>query len=95
MKKDYIEIILTTFAVVAALFAIFLAVWKLAGSSPSIGEINAGFIILIASWLIILTYKFGRFEGMAKSGFHYARKDMMEVKEELKGIKAILLERRR
>lgn len=95
MKKNYIEAALMTLTVLAGIFAIFMAVWYLVGNSPTSGELNAGFIVLIASWLIILTFKFGSFEGMTKSSFHYAKRDMKDVKEELREIKEILLKRKR
>ncbi len=91
MKKDYIEITLTSITIVFALLVIFLLLWKLLGSSPTIEEITLGLTTILASWLINLSYKFGKSEGQqnqfeknVKDSFERVREDLKEIKQKLK-----------
>lgn len=91
MKKDYIEITLTSITVIFALLVIFLLLWKLLGSSPTIEEITLGLTTILASWLINLSYKFGKSEGQqnqfeknVKESFARIRDDLTEIKQKLR-----------
>ena len=91
MKKDYIEITLTSITVAFALLVIFLLLWKLLGSSPTIEEITLGLTAILASWLINLSYKFGKSEGQqnqfeknVKDSFQRIREDLIEIKQKLR-----------
>jgi len=91
MKKDYIEITLTSITVAFALLVIFLLLWKLLGSSPTIEEITLGLTAILVSWLINLSYKFGKSEGQqnqfeknVKDSFQRIREDLIEIKQKLR-----------
>ena len=91
MKKDFIEITLTSITVAFALLVIFLLLWKLLGNSPTIGEITLGLTTILASWLINLSYKFGKSEGRqnqfeknVRDSFERIREDLTEIKQKLR-----------
>ena len=91
MKRDYFDLVLTSVAIILTIFAIFLALWKLLGNSPTTEQLSSGIITAIGSWLIILTYKMGRVEGKTnqmeksmKESFERVRGDLREIKQESK-----------
>ena len=98
MKKEKIEIALMTLVILFFLFGFFLALWKLFGDSPTLGEMGFGLAGIMASWPIILTYKFGQINGRSiqfeknvgnsfervKEDFNELKTDFGEMKKEVK-----------
>ncbi|MBI2668723.1 hypothetical protein HYX14_02690 [Candidatus Woesearchaeota archaeon] len=92
--KDYVEVLLIFFAVIFSLLAIGLMFWKLVGNSPTIEEITLGLMAMTASWLVTLSYKFGKMEGKTelidlnmRTSFDRVKDDLQELKLQLKEIR--------
>ena len=84
MSKDGVHIMLYVITVVAALTGIGMVVYMLSGHSPTIEEVLLVFGAATMGLLINHMRDTRKFEGHARSELAFLRRDMVDVKSDLK-----------
>ena len=92
MARDIIEDILTILVIMSFLVAIFMLLWKIFGSSPTILDLIITLVAGLLFYVFKIEYSRGKFEGRFDTFTHYTKESFNRVKEDIHALRADMKE---
>jgi hypothetical protein len=87
MKRDFMDWVLFVITITTALIGIAMVIYKITGHSPTIEEILLVLVVGITGLLINHMHRTAKFEGRATADIGYIKRDLHELKAEVRDIK--------